>query len=81
MTGAYSAFTQNMDYLTFGDEYIFYGNVTAGIRATVFKSIITAVMPDTSYNGTLNASFDSAYDTDAFPYLRNNGNHSIRFSL
>ena len=47
MTNAYSAFTQNMDYLTFGDEYIFYGNVTAGIRATVFKSVLTAVMPDT----------------------------------
>jgi hypothetical protein len=66
MTGSYSAFTQNMDYLTFGDEYIFYGNVTAGIRATVFKSILTAVMPDTSYNGTLNASFDISYDTDIY---------------
>jgi hypothetical protein len=66
MTGAYSAFTQNMDYLTFGDEYMFYGNVTAGIRATVFKSIITAVMPDTMYNSTLNNSFDSAYDTDIY---------------
>jgi hypothetical protein len=66
MTGAYSAFTQNMDYLTFGDEYIFYGNVTAGIRATVFKSIITAVMPDTMYNSTLNNSFDLAYDTDIY---------------
>jgi hypothetical protein len=66
MTNAYSAFTQNMDYLTFGDEYIFYGNVTAGIRATVFKSVLTAVMPDTQYNSTLNQSFDPAYDTDIY---------------
>ena len=66
MTNAYSAFTQNMDYLTFGDEYIFYGNVTAGIRATVFKSVLTAVMPDTMYNSTLNNSFEIAYDTDIY---------------
>lgn len=66
MTNAYSALTQNMDYLTFGDEYIFYGNVTAGIRATVFKSVLTAVMPDTQYNSTLNQSFDPAYDTDIY---------------
>ena len=66
MTNAYSAFTQNMDYLTFGDEYIFYGNVTAGIRATVFKSVLTAVMPDTQYNSTLNQSFDPTFDTDIY---------------
>lgn len=66
MTGAYSAFTQNMDYLTFGDEYMFFGNVTAAIRATVYKSVITCVMPDTSYNSTLNPSFDPAYDTDIY---------------
>lgn len=66
MTNAYSAFTQNMEYLTFGDEYIFYGNVTAGIRATVFKSVLTAVMPDTQYNSTLNQSFDPIYDTDIY---------------
>ena len=66
MTNAYSAFTQNMEYLTFGDEYIFYGNVTAGIRATVFKSVLTAVMPDTQYNSTLNQSFDPTYDTDIY---------------
>ena len=66
MTGNYSAFTQNMDALTFGDEYIFFGNITAGIRATVFKSIITTVMPNEQYNSTLNPSFDSAYDTDIY---------------
>jgi len=66
MTGAYSAFTQNMDYLTFGDEYIFYGNIKTGIRATVYKSIITAVMPDIQYNTTTNQSFDSAVDTDIY---------------
>jgi hypothetical protein len=55
-----------MDYLTFVDEYIFYGNETAGIRDTVFKSVLTAVMPDTQYNSTLNQSFDPAYDTDIY---------------
>jgi hypothetical protein len=66
MTGAYSAFTQNMDHLTFGDEYMFFGNVTTGIRATVFKSVLTAVMPDTLYNSTLNSSFNPEFDTDIY---------------
>ena len=66
MNNSYSAFTQNMDYLNFGDEYMFFGNVKAGIRATVYKSIITAVMPNTNYNTTNNNSYDSTYDTDIF---------------
>jgi hypothetical protein len=66
MTGSYSALTQNMDYLTFGDEYMFFGNITAGIRATTFKTVITAVMTNEELNSTLNPSFDYIYDTDIY---------------
>ena len=66
MNNSYSSFTQNMDYLNFGDEYMFFGNVKAGIRATVYKSIITAVMPNTNYNTTINNSYDPIYDKDIF---------------
>lgn len=66
MAGAYSAFTQNMDVLNFGDESMFYGNIQTSIKATIFKSILTVVVPDTQFNSTLNPTFDGLYDTDIY---------------
>lgn len=66
MTGAYSAFTQNMNALTFGDEYMFYGNIKTDIKATIFKTVLTVLMPDTEFNSTLNPTFDSLYDTSVY---------------
>lgn len=66
MSGQYSAFTQNMASLTFGDEYMFFGNIKTDIKATVFKSILTALMPDTQFNTTLNPSFNGLFDFDVY---------------
>jgi hypothetical protein len=70
LTGKYSAFTMNSNYtqsgLTFGDESFFFGNVKADILATVFKTVLTVLAPDTSFNSTLNTSFNPLYDTDTF---------------
>ena len=66
MSGAYSAFTQNMDLLTFGDEYAFHGNISTSIKATTFKSIITVLVPDTQFNTTTNPTFDGLYDSNVY---------------
>ena len=70
LNGQYSAFTMNTDTtqdgITFGDESFFFGNITAGIMATTFKSILTVAVPDTALNTTVNPSFDSLYDSDIY---------------
>lgn len=70
LSGKYSAFTMNSDYLqsglTFGDESFFFGNVKADILATVFKTVLTILVPDTSFNASTNPSFDSLLDTNTF---------------
>ena len=70
LSGNYSAFTMNADYLqsglTFGDESFFFGNVKANILATVFKTVLTILAPDTSFNASTNPSFDSLLDINTF---------------
>ncbi len=70
LSGKYSGFTMNNNYLssglTFGDETMFYGNVTADILATVFKSVLTVLVPDTQFNSTLNPSFNPLLDTNTY---------------
>ena len=70
LNGKYSAFTMNSNYLqdglTFGDESFFYGNVQACIKATVFKTVLTVLVPDTQFNSTLNPSFNPILDNDTF---------------
>ena len=70
LSGKYSAFTMNVNYqqsgLTFGDESFFFGNVKADILATVFKTVLTVLVPDTGYNSTVNPSFNSLLDNDTF---------------
>lgn len=70
LSGRYSAFTMNVDFeqsgVTFGDESFFYGNVKADILATIFKTVLTVLAPDTSFNSTLNPSFSPTLDTDTF---------------
>ena len=65
-SGEYSAFTQNSQSLTFGDEYMFFGNINTSIKATVFKTILTAILPDTQFNTTLNPTFDNLLDSDVY---------------
>lgn len=70
LTGPYSAFTINTDInsdgLNFGDEAFFFGNVQANIMSTVFKTVLTVLVPDTKLNTTLNPSFNQILDTDTF---------------
>lgn len=70
LSGKYSAFTMNVDYsqsgLTFGDESFFFGNVKADILATVFKTVLTILAPDISFNASTNPSFNSLLDTNTF---------------
>ncbi len=70
LSGKYSASTMNINYLqsglTFGDEVMFFGNIQTGIMATVFKTVITVLVPDTQFNSTLNNSFNSLYDNNTY---------------
>jgi hypothetical protein len=70
LDGKYSAFTMNANYLndglTFGDESFFYGNIKADIMATVFKTVLTVLVPDTQFNSTFNPSFNPLLDSDVF---------------
>lgn len=70
LTGSYSAFTMNsssdLGGLTFGDESFFFGNVKANIMSTVFKTVLTVLVPDTKMNTTLNPSFDPLLDSDTY---------------
>lgn len=70
LSSKYSGFTMNTNIfntgLTFGDESFFYGNVKADIMATVFKTVLTVLAPDTQFNSTLNASFNPLFDNDTF---------------
>lgn len=70
LSGKYSAFTSNINYLqsglTFGDETFFFGNIKTGIMATVFKTVITVLIPDTQFNASLNSSFNSLYDNSTY---------------
>lgn len=70
LNNKYSAFTMNSDYLqsgvTFGDESFFFGNIKTSILATVFKTVLTVLAPDVSYNSSSNTSFNSLLDADTF---------------
>jgi hypothetical protein len=71
LDGYYSAFTMNNNSLTesgltFGDEYIFFGNVKTGIMATTFKTTMTVLAPNTSFNSTTNPTFNGTYNTDTY---------------
>lgn len=67
----YSAFTMNNNSsttsgLTFGDEYFFFGNISANIVATTYKSIITVLAPNTSFNSSNNPSFNGLTNTTTY---------------
>jgi len=71
LSGRFSAFTSNVDSLfssglTFGDESFFYGNLTTGIKASVYKTIITIYARNDEYNSSNNESFDELYDDSTF---------------
>ena len=72
LTGKFSSFTQNSDSyyasgLTFGDESFFYGNLTTGIQANVFKTVITIFARNNEYNSSVyNSTFSSLYNDSTF---------------
>lgn len=71
LNGYYSGFTMNNNSLTesgltFGDEYIFFGNISANILATTFKTTMTVLAPNTQFNSTNNPTFNGLYNTDTF---------------
>ena len=72
LIGQFSAFTSNIDFaassgLTFGNETFFYGNLTTGIQANVFKTIITVFARNDEFNSsTYNSTFNSLYDENTF---------------
>jgi len=55
-----------LDGLTFGSEAFFFGNITASIMATTYKSIMTVAAPDSKYNSSNNTSFNGILDSDTF---------------
>jgi hypothetical protein len=52
--------------LTFGDETFFFGNIQTTIMATVYKSVMTVLVPDTEFNSSNNSSFDNLQDDDTY---------------
>ena len=53
--------------LTFGDESFFYGNLTTGIKSSVFKTIITICAKNNEFNtSSFNNTFDSLYNDSTF---------------
>lgn len=52
--------------LTFGNESFFYGNVTADILATTYKTLITAVGGNNDFNESLNDSYDPLLDNNTY---------------
>jgi len=52
--------------LTFGNESFFFGNIQASIMATVYKSVMTVLAPDTEFNSSNNTSFDGLLDSDTY---------------
>jgi len=57
----------SLNGLTFGSESFFFGNITASILATSYKSVMTVLVPDQNFNtSTQNSSYNSILDTDTF---------------
>lgn len=62
----YSNNNVELNGLTFGGEAFFFGNISATIMATTYKSIMTVLAPDSQYNSSTNSSFDGILDTDTY---------------
>lgn len=71
LSGKYSGFTTNCDSLssnglTFGNESFFFGNISAGIMATTFKSVVTIYARNTDFNSSKNPSYDGTLDANTY---------------
>jgi hypothetical protein len=49
-------------YLNYGDESFFWGNIQAGMFTTVYKSVITILANNSQYNFSNNSTFDETVD-------------------
>jgi hypothetical protein len=56
----------NTSGLTFGSESFFFGNISASILATTYKTVMTVLAPDTEYNSSSNSSYDGLLDSDTY---------------
>lgn len=65
-----SSFYSNNDInysgLTFGNESFLFGNITAGIMATTYKSIMTIVAASDDFNSSTNLSFNGLLDDKTY---------------
>jgi len=52
--------------LTFGSESFFFGNITASIMATTYKTVMTVLAPDAQYNSSDNSSFNGLLDSNTY---------------
>jgi len=64
-------FTGSTDFngysgLTFGDEVFFYGNIKCNIMSTTYKTLITATATNSTFNDSINTSFDLIYDENTY---------------
>jgi hypothetical protein len=70
LSGRYSGFTQSTSSwtsgITFGQESFFFGNISCDIMATTFKSVLTVLAPNTSFNSSNNPSFNSTVNLDTY---------------
>lgn len=58
----WSGHTSNGDYLTWGDEAFFFGNIDAQVFNTLYKTIVTVVASNYEYNQSANDTYDSLLD-------------------
>jgi hypothetical protein len=58
----WSGHTSNGDYLTWGDEAFFFGNIDAQVFNTLYKTIITVVASNYEFNQSNNDSYSSLND-------------------
>lgn len=65
-----NAFTDNIDItqsgLTFGNESFFFGTLKTAIKASVFKTSITVLANNISFNSSNNPTFDSILDQNTY---------------
>jgi hypothetical protein len=64
-------FTGNTDFngqsgLTFGNEVFFYGNIKCNILSTTYKTLITATASNSTFNDSINSSFDLLFDENTY---------------
>ncbi len=61
-----SGLTMNQNYLNFGDESFFFGNIQTDILATSYKSCISVTATLSQGNTSINPTYDPSLDNDVY---------------